>query len=211
MPNARQPVRGKKCRRPMTIRGMVFLAGIACGFGAMSTAWADDVTDQINEALKAYAKKDFTTATTALEAASNLIRQMRAEAWTAVLPDALPGWTASDPENSTLGQAMFGGGTSVSRKYGRGDDTVDISLITDSPMLQGLGALLGAGLLTGTDNKLVIIDGRKVTYTKSDNSYQTMVAGKVLVKVEGSKGVDDQTLRAYLKAIKFDSIEKPGP
>jgi hypothetical protein len=211
MPNAGQPVRGKKRRRTVTIRGMVFLAGIACGFGAVSTVRADDVTDQIDEALKAYAKKDLTTATAALEAASNLIRQMRAEAWTAVLPEALSGWKASDPENSILGQAMFGGGTSVSRKYSRGDDTVDVSLVTDSPMLQGLGALLGAGLLTGTDNKLVIIDGRKVTYTKSDNSYQTMVAGKVLVKVEGSKGVDDQTLRAYLKAIKFDSIEKPGP
>ena len=35
----------------------------------------------------------------------------------------------------------------------------------------------------------VAIDGRKVTYTKSENAYQTIIANKSMVKVEGSKGV----------------------
>ena len=45
----------------------------------VSAAHADDVTDQINEALQAYQNHDTQTAITALDAASNLLRQSRAD------------------------------------------------------------------------------------------------------------------------------------
>jgi hypothetical protein len=118
-------------------------------------------------------------------------------------PGALAGWSADDEESGSVGAAMLGGGTSVSRKYHKDDDRVDITLITDTPMMQGIDALLGGGMVSSGDMKLSIIDGRKVTYTKSENSYQTMVANKALIKVEGSKGVDDGTLRTYLAAVRF--------
>jgi hypothetical protein len=96
----------------------------------------------------------------------------------------------------------------VSRKYHRKDESVEITLMTGSPILQGLGALMGGGMVTSSDMKLAIVDGRKMTYTKSENSYQTVVGSKGLVKIEGSKGVDDAVLRAYVAAIKFSQIEK---
>ena len=181
---------------------------VALGLGMTAAALADDVTDQLNEALKAYEKKDLATAATALELAQSLIRQMSADVWKTVLPEPLAGWEADDAESTSVGAAMLGGGTSVSRKYRKGDDNVEITLVTDSPLMQGMGALLSGGMMTGSDMKLSVIDGRKTTYTKSDNSYQTMVANKTLVKVAGSKAVDDGTLRAYLAAIKFQQIEK---
>ena len=63
-------------------------------------------------------------------------------------------------------------------------------------------------MVTSSDMKLSIVNGRKMTYTKSENSYQTLVGSKALVKIEGSKGIDDATLRAYIAAIKFPQIEK---
>ena len=169
---------------------------------------ADEVTDQLDAAAKAYQRKDLTAATAALDAASGLLRQMRAEAWKAVLPPPLPGWTAKDAESVAVGPAMLGGGTSVSRSYHRAGDSVEVSLIADSPLLQGLGSLMASGIVSGDDMKIVVLDGRRATYTKSDNSYQTMVAGKAMVIVKGSPGLDDQTLRSYLGAVKFDEIEK---
>jgi hypothetical protein len=65
---------------------------------------------------------------------------------------------------------------------------------------------MSSGLVTGSDIKLLIIDGRKVTYTKSDNSYTTMV-GKVLVSIKGHD-TDETSLRSYLSAIKFADLEK---
>src|ERR1700733_13421889 len=90
---------------------------------AASPAWADDVTDQINEALGAYGRKDLPTAIAGLEAALNLMRQSRADTYGALLPAAIPGWTADDVETVSAGVAMVGGGTGASRKYHKGDDT----------------------------------------------------------------------------------------
>jgi hypothetical protein len=178
---------------------------LAVTMGAV--ARADDVTDQIDEGVKAYAKHDYPTATAALDAASKLIRQKRGEALTKLLPDAPPGWTAAEAEHTSVGAEMLGGGTNVSRRYTKGDSSVEISVTTDSPIVSGMGALLGNAMFTSSDNKLVVIDGRKTTYTKSDNSYQAMV-GKALVKVEASKDVDDDTLKGFYKSIRLDDIEK---
>ena len=176
-------------------------------FGLTSVALADDVTDQIDEALKAYQKKDLGTASTALDLAQSLIRQLSADVWKTMLPEPLAGWKADAAETTSAGAAMFGGGTAISRHYRRGEDTVEITLITDSPMMQGIGALFSSGMMTSSDMKLQVIDGRKVTYTKSENSYQTMVAKKILVKVEGSKNVDERALRDYLAATRLQQIE----
>jgi hypothetical protein len=181
---------------------------VSLGLGITAAARADDVTDQLNEALRAYEKKDLATASAALDVAQTLIRQMSADVWKTMLPEPLAGWNADEAESTSVGAAMLGGGTSVSRNYRRDSDNVEITLVTDSPLLQGMGALFSGGMVTGSDMKLLVIDGRKTTFTKSENSYQTMVSNKALVKVTGSKGVDDATLRAYLTAIKFQQIEK---
>jgi hypothetical protein len=181
---------------------------LSLGLGMSPAARADDVTDQLNEALKAYQKKDLATASAALDVAQTLIRQMSADVWKTVLPEPLSGWTADDAESTSVGAAMLGGGTSVSRSYRKDGETVEITLVTDSPLLQGMGALVSSGMVTGSDMKLLVIDGRKATFTKSENSYQTLVSNKALVKVTGSKGVDDGALRGYLSAVKFQQIEK---
>ncbi len=182
--------------------------GLLLGSFVSSAAVADDITDQLNEALKAYEKKDLSAASAALDLATTLLHQMVAEAWKAMLPEPLAGWAGDEAETSSVGAAMFGGGTSVVRKYHKGNDTVDITLLTGSPILQGLGALLGGGMLTNSDMKVSLVGGRKMTYTKSENSYQTVVGGKALLKIEGSKEVDEATLRAYVTAINFPQIEK---
>ena len=181
--------------------GMVLL-------GAAAPVLADDVTDQLDEARKAYDAKDLATAAAALGAAQDLIRQQSADAWKTMLPEPLPGWTADEATSATAGAALLGGGTNVTRVYRNGGDSVTVELLTDSPVMQGLGRLMSSGLVTGSDNKLLIIGGRKVTYTKSDNSFSTMAADKVLVQVKGSSGVDEKTLKDYLAALHWKDIEK---
>ena len=52
---------------------------------------ADDVSDQIDEAVKAYEKEDYNTAITALDSASTLIRQKKGELVSKLLPEPLDG------------------------------------------------------------------------------------------------------------------------
>jgi len=171
-------------------------------------ARADDATDQLQEARKAYDKGDYATALTALDAAAALIRQKRAQQWQSLLPDPLPGWQAEDAQSTTVSPAMLGGGTAVTRNYYRGTDKVEISLVLDSPIMQGIGSLMTNPFFTNDDTKVMVINGHKAVYMRSDNSYQALVGTKAMIVVKGSLMVDEPTLKAYLTAIKFSELEK---
>jgi hypothetical protein len=53
-----------------------------------------------------------------------------------------------------------------------------------------------------------VIGGRRMSYSENDNSYMTLVADKVIVKVEGNKDTPDPTLKSIVGAIDFPAIEK---
>jgi hypothetical protein len=171
-------------------------------------AHADDVTDQINEALKAYQNHDTQTAIAALDAASTLLRQARAEGLKKLLPAVPSGWTADAAESSAVGAAMLGGGTTASRTYHNGSQRVEVQIMADSPMLQGMAALLNSPLAAMGGMKTVVITGRRMSYNESDNSYTTLVADKVIVKLDGNKDTPEPTLKSFIGAIDFTAIEK---
>ena len=171
----------------------------------------DDVTDQINEGLKAYKAKDLETSIMALDTAASLIRQQKAEGLTRFLPSPLPGWQANDAESSYAGNAMMGGGINATRTYtletGDKYQEVTISISSDSPMMQTLAMMFSNPMFAG-GNKIMIIDGRKVMQDKDNNSLQTMIANKVLVEVDGSDDTDAATVKQYLQSVPLDQIEK---
>ena len=61
---------------------------------------ADDILDAIDQARKAYQDGDLANAKQSLDLASQLIGQKNAEAFAALLPEALPGWTAEKAETA---------------------------------------------------------------------------------------------------------------
>jgi len=184
------------------------LAALLLLLGVASGARADDVTDQINEALKAYQNHDTQTAIAALDAATNLLRQSRADILKKLLPQPPPGWTADDAEASAVAAAMLGGGITASRTYQNGGQQVEVQIMADSPMLQGMAALLAGPFAAAGGMKTVVVGGRRMSYTDNDNSYMTLVADKVIVKIEGNKDTPEPTLKSFIGAIDFAGIEK---
>jgi hypothetical protein len=176
---------------------------------AASPAWADDVTDQINEALGAYGHKDLPTAIAGLEAALNLMRQMRADAYGTLLPDAPSGWTADKAETMSSGTGMAVGGTGATRKYHKGNDTVTVSILTDSPLSQVMSTMMSAGMAGLGGMQTRIVNGRRTIYMKDEGSFATIVADRILVRVEG-RGQPEDTLKQFLTAVDFAAVEKVG-
>jgi len=175
-----------------------------------SMAMADEVTDQIQEGLKAYEKGDLDTATIALDTAATLIRQQQANSLSGVLPEPLPGWSADDAETSSAGAAMLGGGLHAERTYRKEDEQVNVSVVGNSPMLQAMSMMFANPAMMGGDAKLLIVDGRKVIQKKEDHSLQAMIANNFLVTVEGGDGTADESVKAYFEAIDFEALEKFG-
>jgi hypothetical protein len=181
----------------------VLLAGYAL------PALAEDFTNELDEARKAYEGHDLRAAADALDAAAVLLRQEQAEQWKAVLPDPLPGWQGKDSEAASAGPALFGGGTSVSRTYWSDGRMVEVTIVTDSPLMAAVGGMLGGigGQIATEDVKTVIVAGRKATFMKSEGSYMTMVSG-AMVSVKGSGAATDGDVRAYFNAVRYANIER---
>jgi hypothetical protein len=191
--------------RPMNIR--VLTLSLLLAAVSPPPVWADDVTNQINEALSAYGRKDLPTAIAGLEAALNLMRQGRADAYGALLPAAIRGWTADDVETISAGVAMIGGGTGASRKYHKGDDIVTVSILADSPLLQAMSTLASSGLAAMTGMRTQIVNGHRTLYMKDDGAFTTFIGDRVLVRVEG-KGLPEDTLKQFLNAVDFAAVER---
>ena len=136
------------------------------------------------------------------------MRQSRADGLKKLLPPPPPGWTADAAESSAVSVAMLGGGITASRAYHNGDQRVEVQLVADSPMLQGMAALIGSPLAAVAGMKTVMIGGRRMSYTEIDHSYMTLVADKVIVKIEGNSDTPDPTLKSFIGAIDFAAIEK---
>jgi hypothetical protein len=174
----------------------------------LSGARADDVTDQIDAALRAYQNHETQTAIAALDAASSLMRQSRADVLKKLLPPPPPGWTADEAASSAVSVAMLGGGITASRAYRNGDQRVEVQFAADSPLLQGMAALIDSPPAAVAGMKTVTIDGHRMSYTEIDHSYMTLVAHKVIVKIEGNSATSEPTLKGIIGAIDFAAIEK---
>ena len=177
---------------------------------------ADDVTDWIDEARKAYLDGKGDLAVQNLDYASQLIRQNKGEKLEAALPEPLAGWKTTDSGSSAAGAAMLGGATAASASYEKSEGEVyascGISITTDSPMMSALMMSFSNPMLMGASGQKLIKVGPNKASMDYDAENQSgtiniVVAQKVLVSVNGS-GISEADLRAYAAAVKVDVIEK---
>lgn len=183
---------------------------IALLFGAVS-AGADEVLDEINDAIKSYKAGDYSSAVSALEFAAQQIRQMQAGEISKALPEPLPGWEAEEAESAALGGAMMGGAVAASREYYKGDSSISINITGESPALQAVMMMVDNSMMLSMSGKKVQkIRGHKaiIEYDKSENEGEITIVIKksVMVSISGS-GVSLEEMTAYAEALNFEMIE----
>jgi len=179
-------------------------------FLAALPAVADEIIDQINQAVELYKAGDFAGAASALEFAAAQIRQLRAGEVSAALPAPLAGWTAEDAETAAMGATFLGGGTRASRSYRKADASVDIQIMTDSPMLQSVAMMINNPMvLSGSGQKLIRVQGNKAAleWNEDSGTINVVVMGTVLVTVSGNGCTQDE-LTAYAEAVDYEKIKE---
>jgi len=171
---------------------------------------ADDVTDTIEDALAAYKEGDKAGAKEDLAYALELIKQQKGDTMKSYLPEPLDGWSAESVKSQTAGAAMFGGGTTVSRVYKKGDARVEINIVTDSPLMQSIGGMF-ANPMFAAGGKLKRIKREKamIEYNpdRHNGKVTLMVANRFLVTVEG-RNISEDDLVSYTRAIDFKALKK---
>jgi hypothetical protein len=189
---------------------LIFLGATALLFSTASLR-ADDVTDSIDEAVKAYKDGDYAMAASSLDGAAQLIRQKRAESFTKHFPAAPSGWTAEDATSEAVGAAMFGGGITAERRYAKGESEVTMKLVTDSPMMSAMMMMMNNPMMLGSGDsgKLERIKGQKalVKYDGGDKSGEIniAVAGTLLITITGNN-VTAAELKSFAEAIDYSKL-----
>ena len=181
------------------MRRLVLTAMIATSLLFPLMARADDVSDSIKEAARAYDAGKIGAARTALQEALQMLSQKAAAALGAALPAPMSGWQAKDVETNTAALGLLGGGTMASRQYTDGQGkTVEIQVAADSPIVAQLGVIMTNPMLAGTMGKLVRIGDQRAIQT-NDNEIQMLIGNRMLVTINGSAPIEAKL--AYAKAI----------
>lgn len=179
---------------------------------AAAPAMGDEITDQINSALEAYGQQDYTGAISDLNYAVAQIQELVNSQNAGLLPAPLDGWTASEVENAGAGMAMLGGGTSMTRRYSRDGEEIEINITANSPWVAGMLQMIGNPMLMGSSPNLKPYRYNRIKGMKETGDGQTEVtlalAGQIMVKVTGRNLADEAVIEQYLGAMDFDRIQQ---
>ncbi|MBR0672564.1 hypothetical protein [Neoroseomonas soli] len=181
------------------MRRSILLAATLITAMAAAPARADDVSDAIAAAQRAYQGGKVQDAQTALQEALQLLAQRAAAALAAALPNALPGWTAEEATSNTSGMTGLFGGSTASRSYRNAQDQmVEIQVMSDNPLIAQLAAVMANPMLAGAMGRLVRI-GEQRAIQSNDGNIQMLVDNRILVQVQGD--APPEAKMAYARAI----------
>ncbi|MGB7182430.1 MAG: hypothetical protein WBD51_10890 [Burkholderiaceae bacterium] len=176
-------------------------AALAVSSGLVS---ADDFTDTLENARQAYEEGDIGAAREELVYATQLLGQMRTKKLIGFLPEAIDGWERKDAKDQGgAGLSVMGGGTTATANYKNDKEQIKISIIADSPMIQGLSMLFSNAALAGSQGTMKRIARQKVM-VKPDGSLTTLVDKRIMVEVSGRAPAEIK--EAYFKLIDFKAL-----
>ena len=185
---------------------MIRMLGAIALVGLLAApAFADDITEAMDQARKAYQAGDLANAKQSLDTASQLIGQKNAESFAALLPNALPGWKAEKPQTTAIGAVGFGASV-ASRSYQNAKgDNVEVQITGDSAMVTQMATMLANPQIAGAMGKIVRV-GNQRAIQNADGDVHMVVANKYMVVVSGS--ADAAAKMAYAQAVDVGKLSK---
>ncbi len=182
------------------------VVGLIAVLGLLTApALADDITDAIDQARKAYQGGDLANAKQSLDLASQLIGQKNAESFATLLPNPLPGWKAEKPQAQTMGAAVFGASV-ASRSYSNAQgENVEVQITGDSALVMQFAPLLANPQFAGAMGKIIKVGNQRAIQT-TDGDVNMVIANKFLVTVQGSAPAAAKL--AYAQAVDVAKLSK---
>ena len=190
----------------VTLLATAILAGAAC---------ADDVTDAISAANKAYGGGDYKEASTQLQTALAHVNQQLIELLVGALPDPPSGWTADEAKGidaSAIGAGFFAT-LVVERMYKAPDGSkIDLVISANSPMLVSLRMFISNPMMSSvageTGMKKVTACGYDAMEHFGDGTYEmhVLAGNATLISIDGSKESDVEYIRTLANATDCKTI-----
>jgi len=167
-----------------------------------------EINEAISAASKHYKAGELSQAIAQLDYASTLIRQEKGELVKQAFPPAPAGWRAEDAQSEVAAAAMFGGGITASRNYYNDNQSIEMQLMMDSPMLQAFSMMLSnPSMIAMSGGKLVKIQGlQAVQKLEGDRlELQFVTPAGAMVTVSGDNAAQS-TMLALANAIDLKKL-----
>lgn len=180
------------------------VVALVMNVAALPVLAADDISEAIDQARKAYQSGDLAGAKQSLDLASQLIGQKNAESFATLLPQPLPGWKAEKAQANAT--AFLGGASAATRQYTNAKgDSVEVSITGDSALIAQFGPMLANPAMAGAMGKLVKIGNQRGIQTQ-DGDIMMMINNKFLINVQGT---GDATAKlSYAQAVDVAKLSK---
>jgi len=164
-------------------------------------ASADEFLDSLELAREAYEAGDLAGAKEEMDYASQILAQTRMQSLSALLPDAMEGWTRRDDDG---GGGGFGGGLTAAANYLRANERVTIQVSVDSPMIATMAMMMGNAAAMAAQGEVKRIGRQKVIVTNR-GEIQTVVDNHILIQITGNAPEDVK--EAYFEAIDMRALK----
>lgn len=131
---------------------------------------AQEVDELLSQAGSSYKSGNTEDARFALQQALNAINQAIGKDMLALMPDQLGGMDKIADEDNVTGTDMGFAGLYVSRNYSTEGKDASVEIVSDSPLLGGINALLSMPMLVSDPNqKRIKVDGKKALLSRSES------------------------------------------
>ncbi len=164
---------------------------------------ADEIQQAIDDGTAAFKAGKFSEAASQFDLASQLLREKSGGVVAEALPEAPEGWVADgEPNVEVMAAGFMGGMTNVSRSYQQedGDGSINIQIVSDSPMIAQMSMILSnPAMVRQMGKKIVKVgDGRAILALENGSGTLTeIVQNRYLVTIQGDEVTEaDMTLFA---------------
>ncbi|WP_420327259.1 hypothetical protein [Mameliella sp.] len=166
-------------------------------------AQADDVSDLMESALKAYEDGDIQYALDELDMARAKLLEMKTASLGSFLPEAPDGWTREINTEMNKGLAMMGGGVGAEATYTDPDgERIKITLMADNPMVMSMSGMIANAAMMGMKTERI----QRQKFAIQDRQMMALIANRILVQTDG----DPEKTRPLLDMMDFAEMSRFG-
>jgi hypothetical protein len=192
------------------------VAALILPLAVLSTApLADEVTDQLDTARKAYEAGELRSAVQALNFAAARVQERINDQILKLLPEPLEGWEAEPAQSQSGGIAAMVAGTMMGRTYRRPDGAeVELHLMADSPMMAMMTIMMQTPMLMQASQDTRVYTNRgyqgMMQHEGGSNEWEIslMVGNRILVQAKGRGLADKKPVEDYLNALDLSAVQK---
>lgn len=187
---------------------------LAAGIGLAGSIQADEITDQLDAARKAYETGELRTAIETLNFAVAKLQEQMTANLVKLLPEPLPGWTAEAPESQAGGMAAMITGTTLTRIYRREDGAeITLSLMADSPLMPMLTMAMSMPFVMQNNPAMKTYSFKgyrgmlEHAADSADYEITLMVGNRLVIQGKGSRLDDSKPIEAYFETLDLEAIQ----